>query len=164
MFLVCGLGTVVLGIVIIFVLPDNPMSAKFLSREEKVWALERLRSNQTGVENKHFKWPQFLECFTDPQTYLISLITISSNVPNGAISSFQATIIKGFGYSSEQTALLSIPSGAVSVVSILLATNSAGRFNQRGLNIIALLIPGVIGAALMAFLSEDNKAGKLIGN
>lgn len=164
MFLVCGLATVVLGIVIILILPDNPMSAQFLSRDEKFWAIERLRGNQTGVENKHFKWPQFVECFEDPQTYLISLITISSNVPNGAVSSFQATIIKGFGYTSKQTALLSIPSGAVSIVSILLATNCAGRFNQRGLNIIALLIPGVIGAALMAFLPEDNKAGKLIGN
>ncbi|KAF9870869.1 hypothetical protein CkaCkLH20_11541 [Colletotrichum karsti] len=146
MFLICGLVTVAVGITVIVVLPDNPMSAKFLSAEEKVWAIERLRANQTGVENKHFKWPQFIECFTDPQTYLLALITISSNVPNGAVSSFQATIIKGFGYTSKETALLSIPSGA------------------RAINIICLLIPGVIGAALMAFLPDDNKAGKLIGN
>ncbi|KAK2029785.1 major facilitator superfamily transporter [Colletotrichum zoysiae] len=164
MFLVCGLATIAIGVTVVLVLPDNPMSARFLSQEEKVWAIERLRENQTGVENKHFKWPQFLECFTDPQTYLLALITIASNVPNGAISSFQATIIKGFGYTSKQTALLSIPSGAVSIVSILAATNVAGRFNQRAINIICLLVPGVVGAALMAFLPADNKAGRLIGN
>ncbi|CAI0645144.1 unnamed protein product [Colletotrichum noveboracense] len=164
MFLICGLVTVAVGITVIVVLPDNPMNAKFLSPEEKVWAIERLRANQTGVENKQFKWPQFIECFADPQTYLLAMITITSNVPNGAVSSFQATIIKGFGYTSKETALLSIPSGAVSIVSILAATNVAGRYNQRALNIICLLIPGVIGAALMAFLPADNKAGKLIGN
>ncbi|OLN85228.1 Thiamine pathway transporter THI73-like protein 2 [Colletotrichum chlorophyti] len=164
MFLICGILTVAVGITVILVLPDNPMSAGFLTREEKVWAIERLRGNQTGVENKNFKWPQFIECFTDPQTYLLALITIASNVPNGAVSSFQATIIKGFGYTSKETALLSIPSGAVSIVSILAATNIAGRFNQRAVNIIFLLIPGLVGAALMAFLPEDNKAGKLIGN
>ncbi|GJC96337.1 Major facilitator superfamily transporter [Colletotrichum higginsianum IMI 349063] len=164
MFLICGLITIAIGATVIMVLPDNPMTARFLSREEKIWAIERLRGNQTGVENKHFKWPQFIECFTDPQTYLLALITISSNVPNGAVSSFQATIIKGFGYTSKETALLSIPSGAVSIVSILAATNMAGRFNQRAINIICLLVPGVVGAALMAFLPEDNKAGKLIGN
>ncbi|OHE98235.1 allantoin permease [Colletotrichum orchidophilum] len=164
MFLICGLITIAIGITVILVLPDNPMSASFLSREEKIWAVERLRSNQTGVENKSFKREQAIECFTDPQTYLIALITIASNVPNGAVSSFQATIIKGFGYTSKETALLSIPAGAVSIVSILAATNVAGRFNQRAINIICLLIPGVIGAALMAFLPEDNKAGKLIGN
>ncbi|KAJ9656357.1 hypothetical protein H2198_005040 [Neophaeococcomyces mojaviensis] len=164
MFLVCGLITVAVGITVIIVLPDNPMKAHFLSREEKVWAIERLRANQTGIENKHFKLQQFIECFTDPQTYLLALITISSNVPNGAVSSFQATIIKSFGYTSKETALLSIPAGAVSIVSILAATNVAGRYNQRGLNVICLLIPGVIGAALMAFLPASNKAGKLIGN
>ncbi|GKT51015.1 thiamine repressible genes regulatory protein thi1 [Colletotrichum spaethianum] len=164
MFLICGLITIAIGVTVILVLPDNPMSAQFLSQEEKVWAIERLRGNQTGVENKHFKWPQFIECFTDPQTYLLALITIASSVPNGAVSSFQATIIKGFGYTSKETALLSIPSGAVSIVSILAATNMAGRFNQRALNVVCLLVPGVIGAALMAFLPDNNKAGKLIGN
>jgi len=164
MFLVCGVITIAIGITVILILPDNPMTARFLTRNEKVWAIERLRANQTGVENKQFKWPQFIGCFTDPQTYLLILITISSNVPNGAVSSFQATIIKGFGYTSKETALLSIPGGVVSVISILAATTCAGRFNQRGLNIVCLLIPGIIGAALMAFLPEDNKAGKLIGN
>jgi hypothetical protein len=121
----------------------------------------------------------------DPQTWLLSLITVASNVPNGAVSSYQATIIKQFGYTSEETALLSIPSGAVSMVSILVATWAAGRYNQRGLSIILLLIPGefslfrsnsslpiriltiitgIIGGALMAFLPSTDKAGKLIGN
>ena len=35
---------------------------------------------------------------------------------------------------------------------------------MRGFQVIALLIPGIIGGALMAFLPEDQKVGKLIGN
>jgi hypothetical protein len=63
-----------------------------------------------------------------------------------------------------QTALLSLPSGAVSIVSILSATFVAGRTNSRGLNACALIVPSVIGGALMAFLPKNDKAGKLIGN
>ncbi|KAK4978324.1 hypothetical protein LTR66_010650, partial [Elasticomyces elasticus] len=163
MFLIVGLVTVVFGILVVFFLPDNPMSSR-LSHQEKVWAIERLRENQTGIENKHFKPKQVAECFADPQTWLLSLIVISSNVPNGAVSSYQATIIKGFGYNPFNTALLQIPSGGVSIVAILIATYLAGRFNQRGLNIITLLVPGIVGAALMAFLPANDKAGKLIGN
>lgn len=163
MFLVIGLITVVYGILVVFVLPDNPMSSR-LTQQEKIWAVERLRENQTGIENKHFKMYQAIECFKDPQTWMLSLITISSNVPNGAVSSYQATIIKNFGYDSETTALLSIPSGGVAIVSILIATNLAAHFDQRGINVITLLIPGIIGGCLMAFLPADNKAGKLIGN
>lgn len=163
MFLVVGLVTCCVGVTVVLVLPDNPMMSR-LTHEEKVWAIERLRENQTGIENKHFKMAQVVECFTDPQTWLLSLITISSNVPNGAVSSYQATIIKNFGYDSKTTALLQIPSGAVSIVAILIATNLAGRYNQRGVNVVTLLIPGILGGCLMAFLPADNKAGKLIGN
>jgi len=118
----------------------------------------------TGIENTHFKWHQVRDCFTDPQTYLLSLITITSNIPNGAVSSYQATLIKSFGFDPKTTALLQLPSGAVSVISILTATYLAGRFDQRGLNVVTLLIPGAIGGALMAFLPGESKAGKLIGN
>ncbi|MCJ1259839.1 hypothetical protein MMC24_007678 [Lignoscripta atroalba] len=163
MFLLMGLITIFVGILVVVFLPDNPMSSR-LTRDEKIWAIERLRENQTGIENKHFKVPQAIECLKDPHTWMLSLITISSNVPNGAVSSFQATIIKGFGYNSKQTALLSIPSGAVSIVSIITATYFAGKYNQRALCIIVLLIPGIIGSGLMAFLPSDAKVGKLIGN
>lgn len=95
---------------------------------------------------------------------MLSLITISSNVPNGAVSSYQATLIKSFGFNSKTTALLQLPSGAISIISILIATYLAGRFNQRGLNIVTLLVPGALGGALMAFLPDESKAGKLIGN
>ena len=164
MFLLCGLVTVAVGIVVIFFMPDNPMTAKFLTHQEKVWAIERLRENQTGIENKQFKWRQALECFTDPQTWLLSSIVVASMVPNGAISSFQATIIKGFGYTSKQTALLQIPSGIVSIVSIVGATTMAGKYNHRCFNIIALITAGMVGGCLMAFLPEENRTGKLIGN
>lgn len=73
MFLVFGLITIAVGILVIVFLPNNPMTSR-LSRDEKIWAIERLRENQTGIENKHFKPHQALECFRDPQTWLLSLI------------------------------------------------------------------------------------------
>lgn len=94
MFLMWGLITIAVGILIVIFLPDNPMTSR-LSHEEKIFAIERLRSNRTGIENKTFKVHQMVECLRDPHTWIISLITVSSSVTNGAVSSFQATIIKG---------------------------------------------------------------------
>ncbi|KAI0017556.1 allantoate permease [Xylariomycetidae sp. FL0641] len=165
MFLVFGLITIAVGILVMIFLPDSPMAARQLSHAEKIWAIERVRANQTGIENKHFKPRQALECFRDPQTYLIALITIASNIPNGAVSSYQATIIKGFGYTSKQTALLSIPSGAIACVCVMSAGLSAAKLNMRGPIIIAtLLIGGVLGGSLLAFSAEDNKPALLAGN
>lgn len=54
MFLVFGLITIVVGALVILFLPNNPMTSR-LSRDEKIWAIQRLRENQTGIENKHLK-------------------------------------------------------------------------------------------------------------
>ncbi|KAK7714463.1 hypothetical protein SLS57_007191 [Botryosphaeria dothidea] len=162
MFLVIGLVTVAVGALVLLLLPDNPMSSR-LSHSEKVWAIERLRSNQTGIENVHFKWAQVRECFADPQTWLLALVTIGSNIPNATTSSFQATIIKGFGYGSKTTALLSIPAGVVIIIAILVATSAAGHFNQRIPFAMGTQLCGVLGGCLIAFLPDDNKVGRLIG-
>ncbi|KAI0004772.1 allantoate permease [Xylariaceae sp. FL0662B] len=164
MFLLFGLITIAVGILTMVFLPDSPMKSR-LTREEKIWAIERLRENQTGIENKHFKAHQVWECFRDPQTWLIALITVTSNIPNGAVSSYQATIIKGFGYTSKETALLSIPSGALSCVAVISAGVSSARLNARGpVIIVVLLIGGVLGGCLLAFSPAHNQGALLAGN
>jgi hypothetical protein len=45
-------------------------------------AVERLRGNQTGVENKEFKWYQVREAFKDVKLYLFFLLGTVGNIPN----------------------------------------------------------------------------------
>ncbi|PLB45518.1 allantoate permease [Aspergillus steynii IBT 23096] len=161
MFLIFGLITMAVGVTVILVFPDNPMSSR-LSHSEKIMAIERLRENRTGIENKQFKREQFLEVFTDPQTYLLIVVVTASNVPNGAVSSFSALIIKNFGFSTKETELLTIPGGLVSVISILVGTHLAGRFDQRCLCVIGILACGLLGGCLLAF--APTQAAKLAGN
>jgi hypothetical protein len=70
-----------------------------------------------------------------------------------------------FGYDSKQSALLNIPTGATGALAALASSWMAGRYNSRGLCVIALLIPGIIGGSLMAFLpaSSQFNGGKLAG-
>ncbi|KAI5856784.1 allantoate permease [Durotheca rogersii] len=164
MFLLFGSITMAVGILTAVFLPDSPMTSR-LTREEKIWAIERLRENQTGIENKHFKWYQVRDCFTDPQTWIIAFITVAMSIPNGAISSFQATIIKGFGYTSKETALLSIPSGVLTCVSVIAAGVGAAKYDARGPVIVTLLlVGGILGGGLLAFSHGDAKAALLTGN
>ncbi|KAH7014549.1 allantoate permease [Microdochium trichocladiopsis] len=164
MFLVWGLVTISWGILVFLFLPNNPMTSRFTETERR-WAVERLRSNMTGVENKHWKWYQLVEMLKDPQSYLLGLIVLTSNIPNGFISSYQATVIESFGWTPKETALLSIPSGAIACICTLSATWFAGRFGMRGPAIIILLTLGFTGSCLMAFMpDEGNVAGKMVGN
>lgn len=54
MVIVAGL-TLVACFLFAGLFPDSPTRAKFLTEEEKVIVIKRMRSNQTGVETKVFK-------------------------------------------------------------------------------------------------------------
>lgn len=56
-FLATGLLTVAMGIVFLFVVPDSQLNAKWLSKEDRILALERIRINQQGVGNKYVSPP-----------------------------------------------------------------------------------------------------------
>lgn len=94
MFLVFGLVTIAVGILLLLFLPDNPMTSR-LGNRQKAIAVIRLRNDTTGIENKTFKPSQFFEALRDPHTWLICLLTTAINIPNAAVSTFQATIIQG---------------------------------------------------------------------
>lgn len=53
---------------------------------EKFVCLERIKSNNTGVEDKKIKWYQVRECFCDPKTWLLFVFGIAQNIPNGGVS------------------------------------------------------------------------------
>ncbi|KEY79287.1 MFS transporter [Aspergillus fumigatus] len=163
MFLIFELITIAVGICFMIFLPDNPMASR-LAHEEKLFAIESLRENRTGIENKHFKMYQFVEVFKDPPTYFIAVIVAAMNISNAAISSFSVLIIRSFGYTTKETELLTIPGGVVSVISIVTGTYLAGRFDQRCLSLIGILACGLLGGCLMAFSHEEMKAAELAGN
>ena len=64
-------------------LPDTPMNAFFLTHQEKVFWIQRLAANKTGIVNNQWKWDQVLEAVIDPKTWLIFFFNIAINIPNG---------------------------------------------------------------------------------
>jgi ACS family allantoate permease-like MFS transporter len=69
---------IVVGIAVIIWLPDSPVHAKFLDKEERIAALERVRDDQGGTENKKLKKEQIFEALLDVRTWLIVLTTLLS--------------------------------------------------------------------------------------
>jgi MFS family permease len=163
-FLIVGALCSVWGIVMFIFLPDSPVTAPGLSLASRRLAVERLRGNQTGVENKHFKFYQLKEACLDYKTYLLFLLGIVGNVPNGGISNFGTLIIKSFGFSTLVTTLMQIPYGAIICVSILcyVFLNDRLGSNLRSIMIICSLIPNLAGAFGLRFIPSDKSVARLI--
>ena len=73
LLLFTGVLTVICGILFLFMVPDSPSSAWFLSREEKILAFERIRANQQGTANKVFRRYQLTEAHAGPKVHPNSL-------------------------------------------------------------------------------------------
>ena len=56
--IITGVITLIVAVLFWFLFPDSPTNAWFLTPEERVLAVERIKVNQAGVENKHFKREQ----------------------------------------------------------------------------------------------------------
>lgn len=149
-FLVCGGMTVIWGVVLLFLLPDSILSARFFSLEEKALLVGRARLAKTGVLNKSIKWYQIREVFTDLQVWILILFTLLNEVINGGIANFGKLIVKGVVGDPLRTAALGIPQGAFQVCFILSGTYTATKFkNARTLVMALWLIPTIVGVSLM---------------
>lgn len=58
MCIVAGAITVLWAIVILFFMPADPICAKGFNPRERYIAVARMRENNSGVRNKHFKVEQ----------------------------------------------------------------------------------------------------------
>ena len=66
------------GVAVLLFMPDSPANAMMLTREERIAAIERIRDEQSGTENKRLKKEQVIEAFLDVRTWLIVLATLLS--------------------------------------------------------------------------------------
>lgn len=122
-------------------MPDSPMRAKCFTEEDKKLMVERVRSNQTGVQNKRFRKEQMWEAFKDPQMYCYMLIAFCTTLPTSGLGAFANIIITGFKFSVLQTQLLAMVLGAYIIIVLLSSTWLVKKTGQNCLIILIYVIP-----------------------
>lgn len=162
LFIVLGSFSLLWAAVLYIFLPDSPVQCWYFSDREKFVCLERVKDNNTGMEDKTFKWYQVRECLMDPKTWLLAVFSLSVNVPNGGLVTFSAQIVTGMGYSSLITTVLGIPTGVLATVWQMILGFIAAKIPNSRCTIIALanLVP-MTCAILMWKLPSTNQHGRL---
>lgn len=111
-FLTIGVINAAWSIVFLWLMPDSPANAKFLTHRQRVVAVHRVAGNMIGVKTKQYKAAQVVEAFTDIKVLGVALIGLGCGVINGGVSNFASALIKGFGFSGINATLLQLPLGA----------------------------------------------------
>ncbi|KAF2735709.1 MFS general substrate transporter [Polyplosphaeria fusca] len=148
-YILAGCLTFLFGIWCFFI-PNSPVSAWFLSKGERVVAVERLRKSQTGVRCQKIKTEQLKEAFLDIKLWLIFVMMGSAYTVNGAVSGFGPLIVSTFGWSSLESILLQFPLGGICLIVILLCGWLSARIpNVRIILLVLNCLPVIAGCAMI---------------
>ncbi|KAF2876868.1 MFS transporter [Massariosphaeria phaeospora] len=160
-FLAYGSFSFLWGLFVLWYLPDSPMRAKCYSEEDKKLIVERVRSNQTGLQNKSFRSYQMKEALLDPQCWCYCLIQICTTLPTSGLGAFSQIIIKGFQFSTLETQLLAMVLGVVIILTLLSSTYFVKKTNQNLLIMGVYVIPSFIGTIVLMTVRNTNKANQV---
>lgn len=157
-FIITGVITIALGIAIFLHIPNKPTEAWFLSETDKRNVVERIRANQQGFGNRHFKKYQLIEALTDIKIWLFSLMILSANIPNGGLTNFGSILLnESFGYGVGKSLKMQMIPGAVQLVGCVGFAYMYRFFPNRLFWASSSNGVAIIGVCLLAF-AESKEA------
>lgn len=162
-FLVIGLLNFVWAWVFLYVMPDSPSNARFLTHKQRIVAIDRIASNMIGVKTKQFQKDQAIEALLDSKVLLIALIGLGCGVINGGVSNFSSSLIRGYGFSGIYATLLQLPTGAIEFVVVPLCGLAAGYFKDTRCLILAFICLPPLGGLLGIRLTPLSQRWSLVG-
>ncbi|KAJ3745107.1 MFS general substrate transporter [Lentinula detonsa] len=138
-----------------FLFPDSPTTAWFLTPEERATAIQRVKVNQTGVGNKHFKKEQSQDLGICPFLWDIQRHQLAAQAP---------LITASFGFTYLQTSLLGIVSGLIEIFTIWTGVNVCARIpNSRAYIGAIYILPNIAGLLMVNLINWNDRIALLAG-
>ena len=151
MFLIEGIPSIVIGIIVLFYLDDRIQHAKWLSSEEK-----SLLERNIAADNAHKVEESVMTVLTKGRVWMMALIYFSFVMGLYGISFWLPTIIKQTGVSNPLTiGLLSAIPWTCAVIAMVLIARRSDRTGERRFHIAIPAILGAVGLLLSVLWRND---------
>jgi sugar phosphate permease len=148
-FIVTGIPSVLLTLVVLFCLPASPREAKFLNDEEKNWLARTLESESTQARKSAAGHGTLMSVLTEPRVIGMALYYMMLSISVYGVSYWLPTLVKGFGVSNTTNGFLNIIPWLMATI-VLAWLPSKLRAGNRA--IIAMLASALLG--MVFFLSS----------
>lgn len=146
-------------------MPDSPLQARYLTDQDKLIAIERLRSSESRITTREWQHGQFLEAMRDIKTWLWVAMIFCISVPSNGISTFGPLIIESFVSDPFQTMLFNVPVGVSHIIAVTGSAYIAMKCKTKAYVIVGLCIPPLIGFGVLLMFPHDihHRAILLVG-
>ncbi|KAI1612748.1 major facilitator superfamily domain-containing protein [Exophiala viscosa] len=157
-FLFAGLLTILSAPLVYWKLDNGVTSARFLSEQERLQAVKRLSTNQTGIGSSKFRWAQAAEVAIEPKSWLWVIMAVLPNLGSALTSFFGPIIIAGLGFDKYEASLLNIPFGAMQTLVIAGACWVSYNMKMKGVALLGFMLPVVVGIAMLYGLDRSTSS------
>ncbi|KAK1493231.1 major facilitator superfamily transporter [Colletotrichum tamarilloi] len=130
LFIIQGVVTLIIAIMAFFILPDEPLTTRWLSPEERILANERILQDTVGNTGQTTTWSGLLEAAKDPKVWLFTVMQHCHLGANG-FKNFFPTAVETLGFNETITLVLTCPPYLIAGVISIAWSWSSGRFNER---------------------------------
>nr|WP_234484882.1 MFS transporter [Noviherbaspirillum pedocola] len=151
LLLIEALPAVVLGVLCLYLLPDGPMQARWLTQQERSWLEDKLASEQKTLTQKH--GDKLRDAFTNWRVFVLALINFCGIIGSLGIGLWLPQIVKEFGLRAGQVGLVTAIPYAVGAVSMLLWARLANRSARRLPYVVSAMMIAALALATSAFLA-----------
>jgi D-galactonate transporter len=157
LFLLEGIPSVIIGVLVFVLLPDGPRKAKWLTPQQQELIVQRMQEDDAGKEEL-VKRHSFLDAFKDGRVWALAVVYFCGVVCFYAVNFWMPTIIQELGIDKHdflKVGLLSmIPWGLAAVAMVVWAAHS-DRTQERRWHTAGGLIVGMLGLIMLALVGHD---------
>ncbi|KFZ01962.1 hypothetical protein V500_00517 [Pseudogymnoascus sp. VKM F-4518 (FW-2643)] len=154
LFIIEGAITFAVAILSVFVLPDHPLTTKWLTEEERILAHARMTQDTMGLQESKGVMEGFKQAFADPRLYLFAIMQ-NLHLSACGFTNFFPTVVGTLGFNQTITLILTCPPFLFAGIIGPLVAVSSGRFNERTWH-----ITGGMGMAMIGFIMAASTLNK----
>jgi len=153
LFLLEGIPAVIMGLVVIFVLPDRPRKARWLSSTEKVWI--QLRLDEETLQSKGRAHFRLSEAFMSGRIWLLCFIYFLLTVGIYGYEMWMPSIIKEFYVQSYSiVGLINAIPYLIAVIVMLIIGYHSDKTGERRWHVAIAAFAAAAGFGFSAYLQN----------
>jgi cyanate permease len=143
-FIVTGLPSVLLTVVVLLWLPASPLKAAFLSDDEKKWLGDTLETERLQAAKVEKSGSHVLRVLTEPRVIGMALYYMMLSMSVYGVSYWLPTLVKGFGVTNTVNGLLNIVPWLAATIVLAWLPSKLRKGNRTTAAMLAAALIGVV--------------------
>ncbi|KAK7464302.1 hypothetical protein VKT23_006470 [Stygiomarasmius scandens] len=144
LFIIEGCLTFGIAFIATFMLPDHPLTTRWLTQEERELAQRRMDCDTVGMEPSKGAITGLKQVIADGKLWVL-VVMQTLHLASCGFNSFFPTVVSALGYNSTLTLVFTCPPYLSAGIAAILFAMSSGKLNERTWHITLSMLVAIIG-------------------